>query len=120
MTLSEFTRRLARLDLETVANAALAAQAETIEIQLRDALSTAPGGPHDHPWLRTGALRDSIAFQAEGPEAAIGSTSQVAFWQEHGTSELPPRPTFAPIAAAAGEPAAHAVAHAVTQALRSP
>jgi phage gpG-like protein len=119
VTLSEFTRRLATLNLEALANAALAAQAETIGNQLRAALSTTPGGPHDHPWLRTGALRDSIEVQAEGPEALIGSASKVAFWHEHGTSELPPRPTFAPIAAGASEPAAHEVARAVTLALRS-
>ena len=119
MTLTELTRRLTRLDLAATANSTLAAQAEAIATPIRDALSTQPGGPHDHPWKRSGELQNSIETQTDGPEALIGSTSQVAFWQEHGTADIPPRPTFAPIAAAQGEAIAHAIAEAVAQALRS-
>lgn len=119
MNLTELARRLARLDLATTANAALAAQAETIATAIREALSTKPGGPHDHPWERSGDLHDSIQTQADGPEAIVGSTSRIALWQEHGTADIPPRPTFAPIAAAEGEAVANAIAQAVAQALRS-
>ena len=46
----------------------------------------------DEPLLRTGALRDSIRYTVGHNEVTIGSDSQIARWQELGTSRIPPRP----------------------------
>jgi phage gpG-like protein len=58
----------------------------------------AQGYSPDEPLLRTGDLRDSISSEVEGLEAAIGSTSDVALYQELGTSRIPPRPLLGPAA----------------------
>ena len=117
MILSDLIRRLSVLDLDIVARAELAAQGEDLAGQVRQALSTPPGGPHDHPWRKTGVLRDSIGTDAEGDEAVIGSTSNIALFQEHGTDKIPPRPTFAPVASAQGEAIAASIATAIAVAL---
>ncbi len=117
MNIAELQARLAALDTDTIARTALAGQGGLLADQIRTALATAPGGPHDHPWRQTGALHDSIGTAAEGDTAIVGSTSAVALYQEHGTAELPPRPTFAPLAASQGEAIAHAVATAAAQSL---
>ncbi len=119
MTLSELVLHLQSLDLDSIARATLAEQAQRLADLAQDALSVLPGGPHDHPWRRSGTLQDSVSAQAEGDEAVIGSTSQIALYQEHGTTDLPPRPTFGPLAAAEGEAIARTVADRLTQALRS-
>jgi HK97 gp10 family phage protein len=54
--------------------------------------------PPDNPLLRTGALRDSITSQVKGFEAVVGSKSQIAAWQEFGTSKMPMRPFIGPAA----------------------
>ncbi len=58
----------------------------------------AQGFPADEPLLRTGDLRESISHQVEGLEAAVGSTSDVALYQELGTMNMPPRPFLGPAA----------------------
>ena len=52
----------------------------------------------DEPLLRTGELRDSISHEVSGLEAVIGSTSDIALYQELGTSSIPPRPFLGPAA----------------------
>lgn len=53
--------------------------------------------PPDNPLLREGDLRDSIGHKVEthfnlsGGEAAIGSDSDIAVYQELGTGHIPPR-----------------------------
>lgn len=52
------------------------------------------------PLLRTGAMRDSIHFAIEGLTLIVGSTSQIAKFQElgtvnHLTGNIPPRPFIA-------------------------
>jgi len=54
------------------------------------------GFPPNKPLLRTGDLRDSISafVQMYGPEhgrAVVGSTSDIAVYQELGTRSIPPR-----------------------------
>lgn len=49
----------------------------------------------DTPLLETGAMRDSITWTAKGLEGQVGSDSQIAVWQECGTSKIPPRPFLA-------------------------
>jgi hypothetical protein len=50
----------------------------------------------DDPLLRTGGLRDSIKVAVTGSEAAIGSESMIALYQEQGTAKIPPRPFLGP------------------------
>jgi HK97 gp10 family phage protein len=49
------------------------------------------GYPDDEPLLRTGELRDSIEHKVIGLVAHVGSNSDVAVYQELGTSKMPPR-----------------------------
>lgn len=107
-----------RADLDEPACAALTQAADGLAARVRQAFSTPPGGPHDHPWLRTGALHDSVGHQSEGPQAFVGSSAPAAVFQEHGTATIPPRPTFGPLAAEHGAAIARRVAVAVVEALR--
>lgn len=52
----------------------------------------------NEPLLRTGEMRDSISHQIiePGKLAEVGSTSDVALYQEMGTSTIPPRPFLLP------------------------
>jgi len=52
----------------------------------------------DEPLLRTGELRESISHEVSGLEAVIGSTSDIALYQELGTASIPPRPFLGPAA----------------------
>jgi hypothetical protein len=56
------------------------------------------GFPANEPLLRTGAMRDSISYTIDKPgeEATVGSTSEIALWQELGTPKIPPRPFLLP------------------------
>jgi phage gpG-like protein len=56
----------------------------------------AKGFTPDEPLLRTGDLRDSIQHEVVGLEAVIGSTLEIAKYQEYGT--IPPRPFVGPAA----------------------
>ncbi|MGH8299400.1 MAG: phage virion morphogenesis protein, partial [Steroidobacteraceae bacterium] len=56
----------------------------------------AKGFSADEPLLRTGDLRDSISHAVEGLEVAVGSTSDIAVYQELGTERIPPRPFLGP------------------------
>jgi hypothetical protein len=60
------------------------------------------------PLLRTGEMRDSIHIAVERLSLTVGSNSEVARWQELGTSRIPPRP-FIATAAMASLPYAHDV-----------
>jgi len=119
VSIADLARRLGRLDLAAVRQAALAAAAETIAGQVREALSHPPGADHRFPWRQTGALADSIGVSAEADEALVGSSSEVALYQELGTATVPPRPFFAAIAATEAEAAAASVGAAVADAIRS-
>ncbi|MCM2537994.1 hypothetical protein [Burkholderia glumae] len=51
----------------------------------------------NEPLLRSGQLRASYEHQVRGYEAIIGSKSDIALWQELGTSRgIPPRPVLGP------------------------
>ena len=115
--LRRLTDALARLDLEAAEKESLSAAAAQIESAVKQALSHRPGEDHSAPWLRTGALRDSISHAAGAREAAIGSNSPIAVYQEMGTRSAPPRPFLAPTAARCGEDAARTVGDAVARVL---
>lgn len=56
----------------------------------------AQGYAENEPLLRTGDLRDSIEVTRHHDEAVVGSTSDIALWQEIGTERMPPRPFLGP------------------------
>lgn len=117
--LSELRERLERLRVEEVMARALAEQAGRMAAAVLDTLSDPPGaGGHDQPWLRSGALRDSVGAEADGLQAAVGSSDPAAVPQEMGTARTPPRPFLAPVAAGMGEEVARRVAKAVVAALK--
>ncbi len=108
--LTELREQLAKIRLEEVMARALAEQAERLGQAVKDGLATPSGsGEHDRPWLRSGALRDSIGVRADGLRAVVGSNHPAAAAQERGTARMPPRPFLAPVAAAMGEEIAHAI-----------
>lgn len=104
-------------DFDLIANTALAFSAARLADDVRTAFSTPPGGPHEHPWLRSGCLRESIEAASDGPSAVVASRSETALYQEHGTATVPPRPTLAPIAAAEGAAIADSIAHTLIAAI---
>jgi hypothetical protein len=63
------------------------------------------------PLLETGEMRDSIEWSTshDGLEGAVGSNSDIAVWQELGTSKIPPR-SFLARAAIEIEPKIHKMA----------
>jgi phage gpG-like protein len=57
---------------------------------------TAKGYTPDEPLFRDGTMRNSIGKDVSGLEAVIGSTSDIAVYQELGTDKIPPRPFLGP------------------------
>jgi HK97 gp10 family phage protein len=71
------------------------------------------GYPVPKSLLRTGELRDSIQYQVNGLEGAVGSDLDRALWLETGTSRMPPR-SFLRSAAISSEDKIHRMAAGVT------
>lgn len=75
------------------------------------------GFTENDPLLRTGEMRDSVETTvhatAIGAEAAIGSNSQIAEWQELGTSKMPPRSFLGGAAVRKGEEATGTILEAI-------
>lgn len=111
--LAEAIARLRGADPPGTMAVALEGQAALVAQAVQEGLGDQPGGGHDRPWLETGALRASIGHQANGLQAAVGSSDPAAAPQEMGTMHLPPRPFLAPAAAAMGKDVAKAAAAAV-------
>ncbi len=111
--LAEAIARLRGADPPGAMAAALEGQAALLAQAVQDGLGDQPGDGHDRPWLETGALRASVGHQADGLQAAVGSSDPAAAPQEMGTMHLPPRPFLAPVGAAMGEGVAEAVGAAV-------
>jgi phage gpG-like protein len=117
--LAELRSRLEAARPAETAARALADEAERLAQTVRDSLGEPQGSDsHDTPWVRTGALRDSIAATAEGLDAAVGSNDPAAAPQEMGTTRLPPRPFLAPAAAAQGETIARTIGDKLAATLR--
>jgi hypothetical protein len=116
--LSGLSSRLG-IDLESRLAEALSVEAAQLADSLRAELAILPGGPHTHPWQRTGTLRDSIEVEVSNTEASVFSRDPVASLQENGTATLPPRPTFGPLAAVAGPGIARRLGEAARAALSS-
>lgn len=111
--LAAFRARLEQIELEAAARRGLLVAGAHVAESVRALLSTPPGGPHAVPWLRTGALRESISMGETAASVLVTSTSDVAVHQELGTRRMPPRPFLAPAAAAGAEDVAARVADAV-------
>ena len=117
--LNQLRERLERLRPEEVMARALAEQAQRMAARVREGLSEPPGrAGHDEPWLRSGALRDSVGAQTDGLQAVVGSSDPAAVPQELGTAHMPARPFLAPVAAEMGEEVARTVGAVVAAALR--
>lgn len=56
----------------------------------------AKGFTENDPLLRSGELRNSISRQTHGLTTTVGSTSDIAVYQELGTSKIPPRSFIGP------------------------
>jgi len=111
--LAALRARMERLEVEAAARRGLLAAGEHVAESTRQLLSTLPGGPHESPWLRSGALRASIGVTQTDNATIVVSTSDVAVHQELGTARIPPRPFLAPTAAAEADVAARTVADAL-------
>lgn len=77
------------------------------------------GFTEDNPLLRTGDMRDSIShvISLDGMEAAIGSDSDIAVYQELGTEHIPPRSFLGGAAAELAPKIAELAGKAATMAL---
>jgi phage gpG-like protein len=75
----------------------------------------------NEPLLREGTLRDSIGYEIVKPGelAIVGSTSEIAVYQELGTSTIPARSFLAATAAQKGEAAAKIAGGIVAAAIAS-
>lgn len=81
----------------------------------------AKGFPENNPLLRSGELLNSISHSVDGSHAVVGSTSDIAVYQEFGTPHaahpIPPRSFLGGAAFRKGEEAAEAAGKAVAHAV---
>ncbi len=117
MRARDLAEQLRRLPVQEAMRSALARSAARLQDAVAEALSAAPGGEHDAPWLRTGALRASISQHVDALDAVVGSNSDVAEFQERGTARVPPRPFLAPAAARMAPELARAIGAEVAAAV---
>jgi phage gpG-like protein len=108
------------LELDAVGHAAIARACEMIAAEAKRVIGTYDYGwpslapstlakkSADTPLLESGKMRASIEWNASGNTGAVGSNSDIAVYQELGTSRIPPRP-FLMGAAVAMEPKIHAL-----------
>ncbi|MBS0558429.1 MAG: hypothetical protein JSR21_00060 [Proteobacteria bacterium] len=97
--LREAIARLDRLAVPDALAAQTAEAAAAVERNVIESLSHPPGSEHETPWLENGSLRNSVGYDAQGTDAVIGSSSDVAVYQELGTPNIPPRPFLGSAAA---------------------
>lgn len=116
--LAAWRARLEGVHVEAVMAAALAREAEGVAAEVRAGLGEAPGAAHERPWVRSGALQESIGVAAEGLVAVVGSSDVAAVPQEMGTRVVPARAFLAPVGAAWGERVANGVGAAVAAVIR--
>ena len=117
-TIADVIARLLAAMPEAVAFAVLRDEAEAMAADVRAELGRAPGVDAAFPARRSGALADSIGVSVDGGDVVIGSTSEVAVYQERGTARMVPRAFLAPVGVASGSAAAEAVGAAVVAVLR--
>jgi hypothetical protein len=108
------------LELEMAGHAAVAAACQMIADEAKRVIGTYDYGwpslapstlahkAADTPLLESGQMRASIEWNASGNTGAVGSNSDIAVYQELGTSRISPR-SFLAGAAMAMEPEIHAL-----------
>ncbi len=109
---------LATLPITDTLTRTLATEAARLADAVRENLATPPGGPHERPWQRSGALQASIETQTDGLTAAVTSSDPAAAPQEFGTIGDLPRPFLAPAATALGETIANTIGRSLADLLR--
>jgi hypothetical protein len=116
--LRQLDARLGALDLAALRASVLREVGIRLRQRVTEGLSEPPGGPHQEPWRRSGALAASIVAVADDTSLRLGSTDPVGRYQELGTSRVPPRPFLAPVAATIATEAGDPLGSAMTEALR--
>lgn len=111
--LSDAIAALDRTALPAATARGTQAAARLLQDAVSASLSHPPGVHRDLPALRSGALRASVTAVSDTNGVIISSDSPVAVYQELGTAHLPPRPFFAPVAAAYADAAAQVIADAI-------
>ncbi|MBS0883326.1 hypothetical protein JK231_22290 [Pantoea sp. JGM49] len=76
------------------------------------------GYTEDDPLLRSGELLDSIESEIIGLAAIVGTKSQIGFWQEVGTENMPPRPFIGPAYVRKIDPLMESIGRAIARGLK--
>lgn len=77
------------------------------------------GYTEDDPLLRSGELRDSIESKVVGLAAIVGTKSQIGFWQEVGTENIPPRPFIGPAYVRKIDPLMESIGRAISRGFKA-
>ncbi|WP_337022548.1 MULTISPECIES: hypothetical protein [unclassified Pantoea] len=77
------------------------------------------GYTEDNPLLRSGELRDSIESEVIGLAAIVGTKSQIGFWQEVGTENIPPRPFIGPAYVRKIDPLMESIGRAISRGFKA-
>lgn len=77
------------------------------------------GYTEDDPLLRSGELRDSIESEVVGLAAIVGTKSQIGFWQEVGTENIPPRPFIGSAYVRKIDPLMESIGRAISQGFKA-
>ncbi len=77
----------------------------------------AAAGAGDTPLVLHGGLYGSISHEVQSHEAVVGSTSDIAVYQELGTAAIPPRPFVGPAGFRNAEKIAKLFGHAAAKGL---
>jgi HK97 gp10 family phage protein len=135
-TLAEFATYIGALNVDHAKNQALKIACQLVAGEARRVIGTydlgwpqlkestqadreRKGYPPNEPLLRSGELRDSIEYTIKEPGrlAEVGSNSDIAVYQELGTSTIPARSFLAGAAHAMGPAVAHVVRDVVGAAI---
>lgn len=73
----------------------------------------------DEPLLRSGELRDSIESEVVGLAAIVGTKSEIGFWQEVGTENIPPRPFIGPAYVRKIDPLMESIGRAIARGFKA-
>ena len=109
---------LARLDIVETQRSALSEEAGNLAAVVKSTLHHRAGEDHATPWLRTGKLHDSIAVTTGDDWAVVGSSDEVAVYQELGSRSIPPRPFLGPVGAMEAEHSARRLGHVIANDVR--
>ncbi len=109
---------LARFDISETQRSVLSEEASRLAAAVKATLHHKGGDDHATPWLRTGKLHDSIEVAVGDDCAVVGSSDEVAVYQELGTRSIPPRPFLGTVGAMQAEHTARRIGHVIANAVR--